>query len=126
MLREIRKLWKDGSPMLGVVERLAQMVADAEYVYVHAWEVCTGQAVIDKTDAPLRERDKAVNRGEREIRRLIASHLGINPGEDVSGCLAVMIMAKDVERLKGRHVAPVKEGLTRLNFRKDTSSGSAR
>ncbi len=35
-------------------------------------------------------------------------------------------MAKDVERLKGRHVAPVKEKKTKLDFRKDTTSGNAR
>jgi phosphate uptake regulator len=67
-------------------------------VYAHAWEVCTGQAVAEKTRDPLRERDKAVNRGEREIRRLIIEHLTLNPGKDASGCMALMIMAKDVER----------------------------
>lgn len=32
-------------------------------------------------------------------------------------------IARDVERLKGKHVAPVRSKITRLNFRKDTSSG---
>lgn len=34
-------------------------------------------------------------------------------------------MAKDVERLNGKHLRPVKKSLTPLSFRKDTSSGSA-
>ncbi len=34
-------------------------------------------------------------------------------------------LARDVERLKGKHVAPVRGRLTKLNFRKDTSSGKA-
>jgi arylsulfatase len=34
-------------------------------------------------------------------------------------------MAKDVDRLKGRHLNPVKDKLTKINFRKDTSSGRA-
>ena len=34
-------------------------------------------------------------------------------------------IAKDKERLKGRHLSPVKESLAKLNFRRDTSSGSA-
>jgi arylsulfatase len=34
-------------------------------------------------------------------------------------------MAKDVDRLSGRGLAPVRDGLTPLSFRKDTSSGAA-
>lgn len=34
-------------------------------------------------------------------------------------------LARDVERLKGKHLAPAKAELTPLNFRKDTRSGSA-
>jgi arylsulfatase A-like enzyme len=34
-------------------------------------------------------------------------------------------MAKDVERLKGRNLAPVKREPTKISFRKDTSSGRA-
>ena len=34
-------------------------------------------------------------------------------------------LAKDVDRLKGRHLNPVKDKLAKLNFRKDTSSGRA-
>lgn len=99
MLKQLREMWKDGSMMSDVIEQLAGMVADAQYVYEQAWEVCTGQAVVEKTEKPVRKHDKAVNRGERQIRRMLVQHLSINPGKDVSGCLAVMIMAKDVERV---------------------------
>jgi phosphate uptake regulator len=99
MLEAIRKLWEDDSVMVDVLRMLAHMVDDAKYVYTHAWEVCTGQAVAEKTEAPLREHDKAVNRSEREVRRKVLGHLSINPGKDVSGCMAVMIIARDVERL---------------------------
>ena len=34
-------------------------------------------------------------------------------------------LAKDVDRLKGRHLNPVKDKLAKLNFRKNTSSGRA-
>jgi phosphate uptake regulator len=106
MLKNIRALWKDGSIMHEAIERLGQMVEDAEYVYTHAWDVCTGQAVAEKSKEAIREHDKAVNRNERHIRRLLAEHLTINPEGDVSGCLAVMIMAKDLERLgdHGRNI----------------------
>ena len=35
-------------------------------------------------------------------------------------------IARDVERLKGKHVKPVRSGISSLSFRKDTSSGSAK
>ncbi|NQT92702.1 MAG: hypothetical protein HQ559_08070 [Lentisphaerae bacterium] len=106
MLKQLREMWKDGSMMNDVIEQLAGMVTDAQYVYDRAWEVCTGQAVAEKTEKPVRKHDKAVNRGERQIRRMLVQHLSINPGKDVSGCLAVMIMAKDVERVgdHGRNI----------------------
>lgn len=99
MLKEIRALLKDGSSMYEVIQRLVQMTTDAEYVYTRGWEVCIGQAVIDRTEPEVRNHDKEINRNERAVRRLIVEHLSINPGQDVSGCLAVLLMAKDVERV---------------------------
>jgi len=99
MLKDIRELWQDDSMMKGAVALLADMVSKAAYVYAHAWEVCTGKAVAERIADDLKEHDRAVNRGEREIRRVVVEHLSLNPGRDVSGCLALMIMAKDVERI---------------------------
>lgn len=113
MLKQIRKLWSDGSIMLDAVDRLRQMVSDGQYVYTHAWEIGTGHAVADKLAEPIREHDKAVNRGERRIRRMIVEHLSINPGQDVAGCMAVMLMAKDIERIgdHARNIYGVLAGL---------------
>jgi phosphate uptake regulator len=109
MLKEIAELWRDSKLMQEVIQKLAEMVADSEYVFVHAWEVCRGQAVASETKGPLREHDRAVNRNEREIRRMLVEHLSINPGKDTSGCLALLIMAKDAERLgdHGRNIFDV-------------------
>jgi len=114
MLKIIAQCWQDGGLMHDVIERLAQMISDVEYVYTHAWEVCKGQAVIDATKGPIKEHDRAVNRQEREIRRLLLQHLTINPGEDASGCLAVMSMAKDIER-----IGDLAEDIFRLGVRVD-------
>lgn len=106
MLKELRRLWKEGGILPDVVQRLAGMVADTSYVYGHAWEVCTGRAVAEAIRSDLKERDKAVNRGERAVRRMVLEHLTLNPGSDISGCLAVMVMAKDIERIgdHGRNI----------------------
>ena len=99
MFRKLKMLWQDAGLMKDVVEKLAMMVNDAEYVASRAWEVCAGQAVAEATEKPLKEHDKNINRTEREVRRLTLEHLGINPGQDASGCLAVMLIAKDLERM---------------------------
>lgn len=99
MLKEILDAWKGDDVMESVLKRLGRMVSDATYVCENAWEVCIGQAVSEKMKSPLKERDKEVNRGEREVRSMVARHLSLNPGKDVAGCLAVMVMAKDIERI---------------------------
>lgn len=122
MLKAIQALLRKDSIMSDVVERLAQMVADSEYVCRHGWEACAGRVVTATTREPLRAYDKAVNKGEREIRRKVAEHLSINPGEDVSGCLAVLLMAKDIERIgdHGRNIfniaAAQQEALTGYRY----------
>jgi phosphate transport system protein len=99
MLKEIMAAWQDGSLMRDAVTKLAEMIGNAEFVFNHGWETCVGQTVVEEIRNTVREHDKAVNRGERDIRRMAAEHLTINPGQDVSGCLALMLMAKDAERL---------------------------
>lgn len=99
LLKELRRLWADGSIMENAIKKLGEMMRDAEYVYTHAWEACAGQAVASRVTDTLKQHDKDVNRGERRIRRMVVEHLSLNPRQDVSGCMAIMIMAKDVERL---------------------------
>ncbi|MCK4249380.1 MAG: phosphate uptake regulator PhoU [Candidatus Omnitrophica bacterium] len=99
MLKEIIAAWKGKSFMNKVVETFGRMLADAEYVFNHAWEVVMGQAMIDEIKGPLHDKDAAVNEHERAIRRMLAEHLSINPAQDISGCLAMMSLVKDAERI---------------------------
>jgi len=99
MLKLLTKVWRQGGLMRHALEVLAQMLDDAEYVFTHSWEACIGQAVLSETAKPIRQHDKSVNRGEREIRRILVEHLTVNPKDDVAGCLALMAMAKDTERV---------------------------
>jgi len=106
MLKELMNLWKDGTIMADVLRRLGEMVEDTGYVYTQAWDVCRGRAVKNAIEENIRHHDKEVNRGERQVRRMLVEHLSMNPGQDASGCLAVMIMAKDIERI-GDHARNV-------------------
>ncbi len=99
MLKEIIGIWKGERFMREVVEEFEKMLEDAEYVFNHAWETLIGKLAIEEVKSDLYERDRAINRREREIRKMLIEHLSINPRQDTSGCLAFMSMVKDAERL---------------------------
>ncbi len=99
MLKRIVQLWKKQGVMIKAVDIFGQMLDDCGYVFNESWHVFTGVAEIEEHSKKIRERDIAVNKAEREIRRLLVEHLTINPGQDVSGCLALMTMSKDAERI---------------------------
>lgn len=106
LIKALKTMWQDGSIMRDVIAEIARMVQRADDILHLAWAACRGESSPDELNAKAREHDKAINNGERTARRLIAEHLTINPGDDVSGCLAVVIMAKDIERL-GDHARSV-------------------
>jgi phosphate uptake regulator len=99
MLKKIIELWKGQSFMNQVVEEFGEMLSDAEFVYNNAWGSVIGRVVIDEIRQPLYDRDKAVNKREREIRRMLVEHLTINPKEDTGACLVMMSLVKDAERI---------------------------
>ena len=99
MLKEIISFWKGESFMNGVVQEFGEMISDAEYVFNASWEALKSDQDPSGLKASIYEKDKAVNHKERDIRRKLIKHLSINPKEDTSGCLAIMSLVKDVERI---------------------------
>lgn len=99
MLRQIIAMWKGESFMKQVVDEFGEMLTEAQDVFIGAWEALIGKAAIEETKQPLYEKDISVNKREREIRRKVLQHLSINPQQDVSGCLAMMSLVKDAERI---------------------------
>ena len=99
MLRELIVLWKHHGFMKKVVEEFARMLKDDAFVFSNAWGTIEGRVAIEEITTPIHERDKGVNEREREIRRMLLEHLSVNPGQDVSGCLVMMSLVKDAERI---------------------------
>jgi len=99
MLREIIGVWKHHQFMGKVVHEFGQMLKDDEYVFSNAWNAIDGQVQTEAVKQLIHEKDKSVNKREREIRRMLMEHLSINPGQDVSGCLVMMSLVKDAERI---------------------------
>jgi phosphate uptake regulator len=99
MLKEIIALWKGETFMKKVVREFGGMLSDDEYLCTHAWEAFLGRIDIEQIKQPFYDKDISVNKREREIRRMIAEHLSIHPRQDISGCLAMMSLVKDAERI---------------------------
>lgn len=99
MLKEIVALWKGETFMEKVVREFGEMLSDDEYLYTLAWETFLGRIDIEQTKKPFYEKDISVNKREREIRRMLVEHLSIHPRQDISGCLAMMSLVKDAERI---------------------------
>ena len=99
MLRQIVALWKGESFIKKVVGEFGEMLSDTEYLFTHAWEALIGEAVIDQIPQPFYDKDIAVNSREREIRRMLVQHLSIYSKPDIPGCLAMMSLVKDAERI---------------------------
>ena len=99
MLRQIVTLCKGEKFMKKVIGAFGEMLGDTEYLYIEAWKALRGQAILDAIPQPFYEKDRAVNSREREIRRMLVQHLSIHPGHDISGCLVMMSLVKDAERI---------------------------
>lgn len=99
MLREMIAVWKHQQFMKSVVEEFGQMLKDDEHVLNTAWGALAGEVEVDSIKESIHDKDKSVNKHERDIRRRLLEHLSINPGQDVSGCLVMMSLVKDAERI---------------------------
>ena len=99
MLGRVMALWRGERFMKKVVEKFGEMLSDDEYLFTQAWEVFTGQAVVDQIKQAFYNKDIAVNSREREIRRMLVEHLSLHPRHDISGCLVMMSLVKDAERI---------------------------
>lgn len=116
MLKEIINAWKGQGFMNGVVEAVGQMLINDEYLFETSWGAFTGKVVIAEVKDEFAERDIAVNKAERRIRRMVLEHLSINPRQDIAGGLAMMSLIKDAERI-GDYCKNIFELGTLLNGR---------
>lgn len=99
MLKELVDVWKHRGIMIKAVDLFGEMLDDTYYIFHRSWRVFICELTVEGEKENIYSRDKEVNEKEREIRRLLMQHLIINPGRDASGCLALMSMVKDVERI---------------------------
>ena len=99
MASEIINMLRGSTLIKKALEIFVQMINSDEYLYNEAWRVITTQKTIERIPQYFYNKDIEVNEQEKEIRRLLFEHLSIRPKHDVSGCLALMSLIKDAERI---------------------------
>ncbi|HSG27372.1 MAG TPA: PhoU domain-containing protein [Candidatus Krumholzibacterium sp.] len=99
MLKQIIAIWKGDKFMKKIVESFGEMISDGEKVFRDAWEAVAGDIGVKDIRQQIYDRDRRINDREREIRRMLAEHLSINPRQDTAGSLAMMSLVKDAERI---------------------------
>ena len=99
MASELINMWKGSSLMKKALARFNDMLNNGEYLFTEAWRVVSTQEQIERIPQYFYDKDIEVNEMEKEIRRLLFEHLSIRPQHDTSGCLALMSLIKDAERI---------------------------
>jgi len=99
MLRELLEAWRAKDMLSRMYEELLQMLESDRWMFDSACEVVFGGKPADAVSSQLYDRDIAVNKTERTIRKQIVEHLSINPGSSMPACLTLMSIVKDAERI---------------------------
>ena len=99
MTSEIINMLRGSNLVKKAIDLFVKMINTDEYLYNEAWRVITTEDTINRIPQYFYDKDIEVNNLEKEIRRLLFEHLSIRPGHDTSGCLALMSLIKDAERI---------------------------
>ena len=92
-----------------MLEEFISMLEDVEWLYDNVGSFIRGKEENPKSiEQEIYERDREVNRKQRDIRRLVVNHLTVQPGVDVPICLVLISIVKDAERI-GDHCKDIFE-----------------
>lgn len=90
---------KSGDRLDTAFAEFIQMVDASEWMFHEANQVICGTKKAEDVGESLYEKDKEINHLLRSVRAGILTHLSVNPIADIPGCLALMSVAKDAERI---------------------------
>ena len=96
MFKQIVETNKRTSLIVDAFEEVTHMIERAERMFDAA---CTAFMSDQERDVDISAEDRAINEGERMIRRLVTQHLTINPTQDLPASLALFSIVHDVERI---------------------------
>lgn len=96
MFKEIVQANKRTALLVDAFEEVIKMVERTERMFDAA---CTALMTDQERAVDIAAEDRAINEGERLVRRLVTQHLTINPQQDLPASLALFSIVHDVERM---------------------------
>jgi phosphate uptake regulator len=99
MLKNLIEAFRGGDALREMLLRFDQMLDKAEWVFAHTSPENVSAADVEKVHEEIYASDRRINELERSIRYRVLTHLTVNPGEDASTCMMLMVVAKDAERI---------------------------
>ncbi|MFH0964118.1 MAG: PhoU domain-containing protein [Planctomycetota bacterium] len=99
MLRELIEAWKGQDLQSRMLDEFDEMLAAAQWIFEQASAALLGEEGAEGVRDEIALRDRKIKELEARIRKQIIEHLTIRPGKDVTGCLIMMSVVKDAERI---------------------------
>ena len=99
MFSQIIAALKAADKLDAAFNEFAEMLDAAAWMFDEANDVLRRTKPADDVREALYARDQDINRLLRSLRGNILTHLTVNPVADIPGCLALMSVAKDAERI---------------------------
>jgi len=99
MLKNLIEAFRGGDALREMLQKFDQMLDKADWVFSQTSPDTVGAADMTKVRDGIYAHDRSINELERSIRYRVLTHLTVNPGEDASTCMMLMVVTKDAERI---------------------------
>ncbi len=99
MLKNLIEAFRGGDALREMLQRFDRMLDKADWVFSQTSPPNVVAADLQKIRDGIYANDRRINELERSIRYRVLTHLTVNPGEDASTCMMLMVVTKDAERI---------------------------
>ncbi len=99
MLKNLIEAFRGGDALREMLQKFDQMLDKADWVFSQTSPDSVSAVDLQKIREGIYANDRSINELERSIRYRVLTHLTVNPGEDASTCMMLMVVTKDAERI---------------------------
>ena len=99
MLKHLLEAFRGGDALREMLQKFDQMLDKADWVFSQTSPDSVSATDLQKVRDGIYANDRRINELERSIRYRVLTHLTVNPGEDASTCMMLMVVTKDAERI---------------------------
>ena len=99
MFEKLSLIWKGDAPLKDEYRQFVKMLNKARELYLMILHVMNTGKGMEELEEVVYKTDIEINKMERRIRKALVTHLASYPGRQITGCLVLMSIVKDAERL---------------------------